>query len=50
MLTGEIDHLRDLGFRHLVGEYTAYAHTLLVDMKHDARGFFARLVEKRSST
>ena len=41
--------INDLGhfcFRHFVGEHAAYAHTVLVDMKHDPSRVFARLIEE----
>src|SRR6187402_3619653 len=37
ILSGEIDHLADLGLGHLVGEDAAHADALLVDRQHHAR-------------
>lgn len=47
MLTSEIHDLGDFGFRNFIGEDTANADTLLVDMQHDLRGFFLIHREKR---
>src|SRR3546814_18049628 len=44
---GEIDDLRHLGFRHLISIDAADAEAPPVDVKHDAGGFLAVLVEKR---
>ena len=47
MLTGKIHDLGDFGFRDFVGEDTANADPLLVDMQHDLCGFFLVHREKR---
>mgnify|MGYP004051955115 FL=1 len=47
MLTSKIHDLGDFGFRDFVGEDTANADPLLVDMQHDLRGFFLVHREKR---
>src|SRR5690606_34438770 len=44
---GELDHLRHLGFRHLVGVNTANAESAPMYMEHYARRLFPGLVEER---
>jgi hypothetical protein len=46
ILFGEIHHLRHLGFRNFIGEYTADADPLLVDMQHHLRGLIGVHLEK----
>src|SRR5215207_77817 len=46
VLAGEIHHLRDLRFRHLVCVDPALSHAIVVDVQHDMGRFLAPLVEK----
>ena len=45
VLAGVVHHLRDFGFGDLVGENTAFADAMLMDMQHDPRRFFRPFVE-----
>ena len=46
MFACEVHHLRDFGFRDLIGKYSALPNTVMVNMKHDSRGGFMVLVEE----
>lgn len=46
MLAGEVRHLRNLRFRHLIGINPADSDPFLMNVHHDAIGFIVPLVEK----
>src|SRR5215212_7520852 len=46
VLTGEVHHLSDFGFRHLVGEHATLPDSVLVNVQHDPGGVLPVLVEE----
>ncbi len=46
MLAGEVRHLRNLRFRHLIGINPADSDPFLMNVHHDAIGFIVPLIEK----
>ena len=45
MPAGEVHHLRNLGFRNLVAEYTNNGQSLFVNRQHDFKGL--RMIEAK---
>jgi hypothetical protein len=46
MLPGEIHHLAHLRLGYFICEYSAFAHAMIVNVKHDPRGALTILLEE----
>ena len=46
MFARKVHNLRHFCFSNLIGKYAALADTMVVNVQHDLRGVFARLLKK----